>query len=338
MPTELSSEPVTYVHPHDRVAGIPDRLPKAKVQELSRLDPARALFAVGSEWAGMAAAMAACAIWPNVLVYVAAIIFIGARQHALAVLGHDASHFRLLPNRHLNDIVGNIFLNWPLFISVKGYRAYHGAHHRFLAVEGDGNRELWLTHDEHGEPVPDWVYPKTRRELVLKLLRYTLTPMAFRSTSHALQVMFVVGSWKDRAMQLGFYAVLAVVLTLAGWWLQFLLLWLVPLRTWHMVCEYTRLICEHSAVHSDDPSLADTRTTIPTWWERILILPRNIGYHIEHHWYPSVPFYNLPALHAELMKNPRFRQNAVISHSVMNSLADVTSPERHEPATAPGAA
>lgn len=54
--------------------------------------------------------------------------------------------------------------------------------------------------------------------------------------------------------------------------------------------------------------------------ERWLILPRNIHYHIEHHWYPSVPFYNLPALHIELMKQSGFREQAVITNSVIASL------------------
>ena len=81
-----------------------------------------------------------------------------------------------------------------------------------------------------------------------------------------------------------------------------------------------RLISEHSAVPGADPAYTVTRTTLARWWERWLILPRNIHYHIEHHWYPSVPFYNLPALHARLMANPEFRQRAVITRSLTDSL------------------
>jgi fatty acid desaturase len=54
-------------------------------------------------------------------------------------------------------------------------------------------------------------------------------------------------------------------------------------------------------------------------------VPRNIHYHIEHHWYPSVPFYNLPALHAELMRQPGFRQQAVVTSSVFASLRQCLS-------------
>ena len=53
---------------------------------------------------------------------------------------------------------------------------------------------------------------------------------------------------------------------------------------------------------------------IPTFLEALFILPRNIGYHIEHHWYPSVPFYNLPAFHARLMEDGSYRANANVHH------------------------
>ena len=90
---------------------------------------------------------------------------------------------------------------------------------------------------------------------------------------------------------MAFYAAFAALFTWQGWWLDFLLLWIVPYCTWHIVVQYIRLIAEHSAIESSDSAFGDTRTTIPTLWESLLILPHSIGYHFEHHWYPSVPFY-----------------------------------------------
>ena len=107
----------------------------------------------------------------------------------------------------------------------------------------------------------------------------------------------------------------------------FALLWVLPLCTWHITIQYMRLIAEHSAVSSEDPAYQGTRTTIPTRLEALLILPRNIGYHLEHHWYPSVPFYRLPELHARLMREPRFAANADVSTSILRSLVHVTHRE-----------
>jgi fatty acid desaturase len=35
--------------------------------------------------------------------------------------------------------------------------------------------------------------------------------------------------------------------------------------------------------------------------QRFFLFPHHVGYHIEHHLYPAVPHYHLPALHAALM-------------------------------------
>jgi len=51
------------------------------------------------------------------------------------------------------------------------------------------------------------------------------------------------------------------------------------------------------------------RFKIP-WWYQFLFLPNNIGYHYEHHLYPSIPFYHLPGLREVLHpKIPIMRLN-----------------------------
>lgn len=92
--------------------------------------------------------------------------------------------------------------------------------------------------------------------------------------------------------------------------------WIIPYCTWHIMIQYVRLICEHSGIPSGIPPYHLTRTTVPSLWERILIIPRNIGYHYEHHWYSSVPFYNLPKLRTALTRDTRFGLCGAISLSV----------------------
>jgi len=100
----------------------------------------------------------------------------------------------------------------------------------------------------------------------------------------------------------------------------------VPYCTWHIAVQYIRIICEHSAVESEEEEYAITRTTIPTRLESIIFLPRNVGYHLEHHWYPSVPFYRLPDLHQQLMMREGFRAHAVVRRSVFTSLGECIKP------------
>lgn len=316
-------------HPHDALGGVPDRLPAAEIRELSIVEPARALTATALEWLGIAAAIGLWLAWSNPIfhafLYPFLVVFIGARQHALTVLCHDASHFRYLRGRGWNDAIADLLLAWPVFISVRGFRKFHGDHHRFFAGAKDGNRVLWKTHDAQGNSLPEWVYPKTRRELAVLLIRRSALLTGLRWILRGLIGLFVVREpIAVKLARLGFYLGVALVLTFAGGWWAFTLLWIVPLCTWHVTIQYIRLIAEHSAVLSDDPDFQGTRTTLPTRLEALLILPRNVGFHLEHHWYPSVPHYRLPELHARLLREPRFRAHADISASVLRSMIEVT--------------
>src|SRR2546428_730973 len=114
----MNTTTVDQAHPHDFQGRVPERLPAQVIRELSRLRPRKAIVAIVVEWVGILAAIALCeAVW-HPLVYVGAVVWIGARQHALTVLGHDAAHFRLLPNRRWNDWVANLTTQWPTFLTV----------------------------------------------------------------------------------------------------------------------------------------------------------------------------------------------------------------------------
>jgi fatty acid desaturase len=253
--------------------------------------------------------------------YILAVIWIGARQHALTVLGHDATHFRLLPNRRWNDVIGNLATFWPTFMAVENYRLFHGAHHRFAGTAADGNRKIWRTHTPAGELTREWTFPKTRVAVLIMILRRAafLTGL-FWIVRGLTAAVILRRSWSEAAARMLYYTTIVTVITGTGLLREFLLYWIVPYCTAHIAFQYIRLICEHSAVYSIDPAYAVTRTTLARWWERWLITPRNINYHLEHHWYPSVPFYNLGTLHDHLMEQPRFRQYAVVTTSVASSL------------------
>jgi fatty acid desaturase len=115
--------------------------------------------------------MALCSYLWHPALYLIAVIVIGSRQQALIILGHDASHYRYLPTRWHNELFGNLFLMWPVFASVEGFRKFHGTHHQYTSLPGDGNRHIWYTHDAAGELEPGWKFPKTRLGLALVLFR-----------------------------------------------------------------------------------------------------------------------------------------------------------------------
>src|SRR5262245_38251828 len=60
--------------------------------------------------------------WWNVPVTLVAIVLIGAGQHQLTGLSHEASHHILFRNRRLNDLASDWLCMFPLFSSTQHYR------------------------------------------------------------------------------------------------------------------------------------------------------------------------------------------------------------------------
>ena len=67
----------------------------------------------------------------DVPVVALAVVLVGALQHRLAGLGHEASHYTLLRNKFLNDFVGDVFCMFPVLSTTHFYRVFHMAHHQF---------------------------------------------------------------------------------------------------------------------------------------------------------------------------------------------------------------
>ena len=55
--------------------------------------------------------------WWDVPVLGLGIVLVGALQHRLAGLGHEAAHYSLLKNKLLNDLIGDVFCMFPICTS-----------------------------------------------------------------------------------------------------------------------------------------------------------------------------------------------------------------------------
>jgi fatty acid desaturase len=70
--------------------------------------------------------------WPWVAsapVWIPAALLIGVLQHRIGLMGHEASHFLLHPNRRWNDLLADWLCFFPVFGSLANYRAKHLEHH-----------------------------------------------------------------------------------------------------------------------------------------------------------------------------------------------------------------
>ncbi|MFM7698435.1 MAG: fatty acid desaturase, partial [Limnohabitans sp.] len=84
--------------------------------------------------------------------------------------------------------------------------------------------------------------------------------------------------------------------------LLFVWMWVLPLLTWFQLFSRVRNIAEHAVTGDRNDRLRNTRTTFANLWERLLVAPYWVNYHLEHHLYAFVPCWKLPAAHRLLVK------------------------------------
>jgi fatty acid desaturase len=68
----------------------------------------------------------------NVPLTLLAIVLIGAGQHRLTNLAHEASHYMLFRNRLLGEFVSDWFCLFPMWSTTHQYRLQHLAHHQYV--------------------------------------------------------------------------------------------------------------------------------------------------------------------------------------------------------------
>jgi len=297
--------------------------PKALCAEdaraLSAIQNWRGALAILFQWTVIATA-AFAAIWSEYwLVYALAVVVIGTRQHALAILVHDAAHYRLFTGRGFNDVAANLTLSYPLGFSLTRYRPFHLDHHRFSYSDRRKDPEWRYIQNN-----PDWQWPKSPRAAA----RIILMDLLGLNILTLYRLLRQLSPWfiffdaqaddgeslrtRERALLLGFAGTVLAALALTNGWAYFALLWLLPMATIATAVFRLRTVAEHAGL-MEDHELRSTRTVLPAVFERFLVAPCNVNYHLEHHLYPSVPFYNLPKLHRRLLAEPEFRRNAHIS-------------------------
>ncbi|KIG16115.1 Fatty acid desaturase family protein [Enhygromyxa salina] len=281
------------------------QLDAKRLRELSVLQPWKSLALIAMEWVAVSTVAVLCWQHWHPALYVLAVMFIGARQHSLAVMMHEGVHFRLARDKQLNDWMAELLCAWPLlFVSTHAYRRTHFTHHKHTGTAIDPD----LDRRHHAA----FVFPRPRRSILRWLVVSTLGGGAVRIGRFMFTMESSAKPRSDRRFAIArvlFLASLALVLTLTHAWLAFLVMWVVPLLTWAITAQEIRTIAEHDGIPARPGDYGLTRTTLPTVFDRLFVLSQGINYHFEHHLYPSVPTYNLAALHEALCEDPEHRAN-----------------------------
>ena len=233
--------------------------------------------------------------YPGVLTLLFAWLVLPGRQLSLAVLMHEAGHGSLFKTRALNQWVGQWLCALPTLGDLQSYARGHTAHHKFAGSHDDPDLPNYQAY-----PISrDSLYRKWRRDLLgttgLKLLR------ALASGTSSQMSRETHGSRHLVANQILVHGVFILALSALGiGWTWFV--WMFTFLTSYMWVVRLRQVGEHAVVTDlYDPDVRlNTRTVEAPFWQRFLLAPNNVNYHMEHHFMAGVPCYNLPKLRSLL--------------------------------------
>ena len=283
-------------------------LPAAVIKRLTRINTLKTTLGVLETICLISAAIAAALYWWTHWAIIPAIIVVAGRQQACFVLAHDAAHYHLFKARWLNDLIGRL-LAALVGLSMRTYRVLHRLHHNHLYEERDPDVPLVAGYPRGGK----YLARKLAADLIglnaWKTYAYFFgTPAISDHTIEAGQPLDDTSKQLRRSARQDRWTIVALhlatpVLTFSvGYLTEYLLLWILPMVTIQQPLLRYRAICEHGSVSDLNSPLYASRTNFAPWWLHWWIFPHNVNYHIEHHLYPSIPFYNLPECHHEMQR------------------------------------
>jgi len=274
------------------------------VARLHQLDPARNSLALATMAVAWAASAAATLYAPTAWLKAPGIFASGIVLHAMGVLMHDSVHGTLSPRRGLNRWLG-VACTLPVFLSRSAYRAYHLPHHR---------------HERDGCDIDEFENA-TRRPRLLKVLLVGWTLAGgFYYLFHIPLHAFRMGDREARRHIVEEYVLNFVLAALLFRFVPLPVLlqaWLLPALVTIKLAEL-RGWTEHLFTPGDTPERA-ARTITSSRAVSLAML--NLNYHLDHHLFPGVPWYNLPRLHT-LLAAELERVGAPVSRSYTAHLAN----------------
>jgi len=257
--------------------------------ELRRIPTVRNAITVVGIWAQVIGILVTAAWLSHPVAWIAAFFLMGRSFALLAILGHEAAHCLLFPNKLVNDVVGRWLACYPSFTPYDAYRRAHMAHHRV----------------EFGPTEPDMNFysgfPMSWASVGRKLTRDVVGITGIRNL---IPLFGALRSSQSRPVALKIFATQGVIFAgfaLTGRPEMYLFLWLLPWLTVWKVFNRLRAVAEHGGMQQSIDRRQTTHHVHQTFWPQFWFAPLKTGWHLAHHVDMGVPWYNLPALHDELV-------------------------------------
>ncbi len=230
---------------------------------------------------------------PHWTVQIVGYIFIGTVIHGIGNFMHEGIHGNLF-RKPLFDHWFGFLAGLPVLFPISAYGANHLRHHKYTRTERDPDEMKNITKHKGLLSVFFYIW------IVIGTVIYSVyVPFQVHKTGTRKERLSMV---VERVMILTFLASLLFAAYRFGFLDILIHCWFIPLVVTNFLGN-TRGWAEHQLTSTDHP-LKQTRTVRSNPVYSYFNI--HLNYHLEHHLFPRVPWYNLPRLHRLLL--PEYRK------------------------------
>ena len=265
-------------------------VPRELMRELHEKSPARHFLVAARQFAILGLCTWALIRFTNPLIWIPLAIVQGFTVFNFSVLLHEVVHHAIFSRRRpvLERVLGLLYAT-PSGLSASQFTRWHLDHHAELGSEEDDPKRHHLS-------------PKVNARWY-KLLYATpvLFPIYFRAAkreSSTYEPELQQRIRRERLLSIGVHlsAIAAI------WWAfgfgAAVRAHILPVFFVFPVAFTLNRLGQHYDINPDDPAQWGTLMRGHWFWDFLFI---NSNYHLEHHYFPGVPFYRLPKVQAALV-------------------------------------
>ncbi|MBZ0255127.1 fatty acid desaturase [bacterium] len=287
-----------YKHIGDLRKDLREALPRELLVELHRPKAWRHFLTVGRQLLLLALGIWLAVSFDALWAWLPGSVLIGFIVFDFTTLLHEVIHKAVFAKRRpfWYSVLGWLYA-LPSGISRTQFTTWHLDHHDELGSWTDDPKRAHLT----PRNVKRWV----------KLLYMTpaLFPIYFRAAAkecsgYKPELQNVI-AFERKTTIATHLCIMALLIFFAGFW-TFFKVYAVPYFFIFPIAFTINRVGQHYSINPDDPAQWTTLMKSSWFWDFVYL---NSNYHLEHHYFPGVPFYHLPRLQKEL--EPFYQQRGM---------------------------